>query len=61
MKLYMVIMAVGVVLSLLQIFTSGWSGLGFAILQAVIQAYFFICIYSLYQSIKGGGGNATAY
>jgi prepilin signal peptidase PulO-like enzyme (type II secretory pathway) len=61
MKLYLILMAVGVVLSLLQIVTSGWAGLATAIIQAVIQAYFFICIYSLYQMIKGDGGNATPY
>jgi len=45
-------MAVGVVLSFFQIFTSGLIGLIPAIVGAALAAYFFVCIYSLYEETK---------
>jgi hypothetical protein len=54
MKLYLIISAIGVVLSFLQIVTAGTAGIAGAIISAIIAAYFFICIYSLYQLVKVG-------
>ena len=45
-------MAIGVVLSFLQVISVGWAGLGFAVLMAGIDLYFFICIYSLYNLFR---------
>jgi hypothetical protein len=56
MKLYLILMGIGVVLSFLQIVTIGTQGIVGAILSAVVSAYFFICIYSLYQATKQGSG-----
>lgn len=68
MKLYMIIMAIGVVMSFLQIFTGGVSAIASAIVGAIVSAYFFICIYSLYEKVKAEkinpapyGGHPTAY
>lgn len=48
----MIVMAMGVVISFIQIFTIGTSGIAGAIIGAIFSAYFFICIYSLYEKIK---------
>jgi len=68
MKLYMIIMAIGVVMSFLQIFTIGVNAIASAIIGSIISAYFFICIYSLYEKVKAEklnpapyGGYPTAY
>ena len=54
MKLFFVLMGIGVVLSFLQIVAFGVAGIASAIISAIIAAYFFICIYSLRESVKGG-------
>jgi hypothetical protein len=51
MKLFLILMIIGLVLSFLQIFTIGAAGIASAIIGAIIAAYFFICIYSLYKSV----------
>lgn len=48
----MILMGIGVVLSFLQIITSGWSGIAGAIIGAIVSAYLFICIYSMYKMFK---------
>ena len=60
MKLYLILMGIGVILSFLQIVTVGVPGIASAIISAMIAAYFFICIYSLYESVKSGA-TGTAY
>lgn len=45
-------MAIGVVISFLQVLTVGWAGLGFAVFMAAIDLYFFVCIYSLYDLFR---------
>lgn len=35
-----------------QIFTVGWAGFGIAIGTALIEIYFFLCIFSLYKVLK---------
>lgn len=54
MTLFLILMAVGVILSFLQIFMVGLAGIGGAIFWAIVSAYIFICIYSLYEMLKGG-------
>lgn len=54
MKLYLVLMAIGVILSFLQILTTSIYTILGAIFSAAIAVYFFICIYSLYESVKVG-------
>lgn len=48
----MVFMLIGILLHFIQIFTNGFSGLFFAIFMAVIDIYWFICVYSLYIVLK---------
>lgn len=48
MKLYMYLMAIGTILSFLQIVGGGVGGIAGALIGAIIAAYLFICIYSLY-------------
>ena len=60
MKLYLILMGIGVILSFLQIITVGVPGIASAIISAIIASYFFICIYSLYKSVKGVA-TGTAY
>lgn len=50
--LFMVLMAIGIVMSFIQMFTAGLAGLPFAIVAAVFSVYFFICVYSLYDEMK---------
>lgn len=52
MILFLVITAIGVFLSFLQILTVGLSGVGIALITAGIEAYFFLCIYSLYNKFR---------
>jgi hypothetical protein len=54
MKFYLILMAIGVIISFINVITAGWAGLAGAILSAIIEAYFFICIYSLYDLVKSG-------
>lgn len=56
MKLYMVMSAIGVVIPFLQIFT-GSIGIGSAVFNAILSGYFFLCVYSLYGSLKNEGSN----
>jgi hypothetical protein len=48
----MIIMAVGVFFQFLQVLTAGWATLGSALFFAILSAYWFICIYSLYDKIR---------
>jgi hypothetical protein len=48
----MVLMIIGIVLAFLKVMNSGLGALPKAIIGAVVQVYFFICIYSLYDMIK---------
>jgi len=52
LKPFMVFMLIGILLHFIQIFTNGFSGLFFAIFMAVIDIYWFICVYSLYVVLK---------
>lgn len=52
MELFLILMAIGVIISFLQIIPSGLAGVFGAIFWALVYAYFFICIYSLYQLVK---------
>jgi hypothetical protein len=52
MKLYMILMIIGVVLAFVDVLNSGFQALPKAIVSAVIGVYLFICIYSLYDMIK---------
>lgn len=54
MKPYLILMAIGVILSFFQIITIGVAGIAGAIIGAIIGVYFFICIYSLSEMVKGG-------
>ena len=49
---FMIFMVLGIFIGFLQIFTNGLQGLLFAIVFAVVDIYFFICIYSLYSKLK---------
>ena len=60
MKPYLTLMGIGIVLSFLQIVTVGVPGIASVVISAIIASYFFICIYSLYKSVKGGA-TGTAY
>lgn len=63
MTFFLVLMGIGVILNIVQIFTVGSSGIASAVLSAILYAYFFVCIFSLYQKIKreNEGGNARPY
>lgn len=52
MKWFLWIMAIGAILSFLQILIPNPVGIFLAILVSAIYSYFFICIYSLYESVK---------
>jgi hypothetical protein len=53
MKLFLILMLIGLILSFLQIITIGLAGIASAIISCIIVGYFFICIYSLYKSVGG--------
>lgn len=47
---FMVLMIVGIVISFVQVLTSGWTvGLIFALIYVSIDVYLFICVYSLWD------------
>jgi hypothetical protein len=52
MMLFMIFMAVGVILQFIQVLTAGWATFINALFFACLSAYFFICIYSLYDLIR---------
>jgi apolipoprotein N-acyltransferase len=52
MMFFMILMAIGVIISFIQLFSVGIAGLAFAILMAALDLYFFICIYSLYDLLR---------
>lgn len=58
MKLYLVLMGVGLVLTFLQIFIGGSSTIVSSIIGAIISLYLFMCVYSLYQKTKIARANA---
>lgn len=45
-------MAIGVILSFIQIFTIGYGGIFLALFSAAINLYVFICVYSLYDKFR---------
>lgn len=49
---FMILMAIGVFLSFLQLLVMGLAGLFVAIVSLAIDIYFFLCIYSLYSLLK---------
>jgi hypothetical protein len=52
MMLFMIFMAVGVFLQFIQVLTAGWATFFSALFFACLSAYFFICVYSLYDLIR---------
>lgn len=49
----MILLGIGVVMSFLQLFTVKYAtGIPSAIVGVIISAYFFICVYSLYDKLK---------
>lgn len=54
MKLYLVVMVIGAVLSVIGIFTNAATVTSFvsALISAALSVYFTLCIYSLYMKYK---------
>ncbi|CAG9798789.1 unnamed protein product [Chironomus riparius] len=59
MKLIMILMGIGVIVSFISVITSLYGGLGGAIFYSIITCYFFLCIYSLYVKLKDEGRSGT--
>ncbi|KAL7044298.1 hypothetical protein ACKWTF_001874 [Chironomus riparius] len=55
MKLILILMVIGVIVSFISIVTSVLGGLLGAIIYSLFTCYFFICIYSLYVKLKDEG------
>lgn len=61
MRLFMVMMSIGVFISFLQMMFSGLSGLFYGLLFAGFSLYFLICIYSLYDKFKKEESRTVQY
>lgn len=61
MRLFMVMMGIGVFVSFLQMMFSGLSGLFYGLFFAGFSLYFLICIYSLYDKFKKEGSRTVQY
>jgi hypothetical protein len=53
MMLFMILMAIGIVVSFVQIvYTGGMAGIFSALLMTAIDVYIFVCVYSLYDMFR---------
>jgi hypothetical protein len=61
MMMFMILMAVGVIISFIQIFVFSYYGVFFALINAAFNTYVFLCIYSLYDKFRNERLGRTAH
>lgn len=60
LKLYLILMCIGFVLSFLLVVIVGLNGLIVAVISAILSLYSFICVFSLQEALNGGTETAAA-